>query len=135
MAELILTIQFLLANPLSGVNPDLQKYFDSFTAGTGVGFSDLPAGFADLESPMIGVCVMIGDHRWVYIDKSFWAQANEEERRAVVHHELGHCVLDLPHDEAKNDECPAGLMFPALVPQCLAKYPERYSPESLVEAK
>lgn len=132
MTEFLLTIQFILANPLSGVNSTLQPYFTAFAERAGTPEIRIPAGFADLDGVEIGVCIMIRDQRWIYIDKEFWESASPIQRQAIINHELGHCALGLDHDTAHEGGCPSSLMFPQLMPEsCLTKYPERYTPEAL----
>ena len=38
----------------------------------------------------------------VYIKSSTWAIMSQLDRRELVFHELGHCVLKLPHDDTKQ---------------------------------
>lgn len=136
MLELIVTLVFMAANPLSGVDQTLMPYFDSFASEIGAPAIEIPAGFANLEElepGVIGVCITIGEDKFMYFDQAFWDKANEDQRKALVNHELGHCALDLPHDNTQVDECPASLMYPSLTSNyCLTEYPERYSPTALV---
>jgi hypothetical protein len=52
--------------------------------------------------------------RRVLIAGDFWGNPDwsEPTRREAVYHELGHCLLRLPHDEGAR----AGLMAPELLP-------------------
>ena len=37
------------------------------------------------------------DNKSIYINREFWSTACDEQRRAIIFHELGHCVLGRYH--------------------------------------
>ncbi len=48
---------------------------------------------------------------------SFWDNASEEDRENVMFHELGHCILNLDHDEERirtinNESIAKSIMYP-----------------------
>lgn len=53
----------------------------------------------------------------VVLSRTFWATADEWERRTLVYHELGHCSLDLDH----TDEETLAIMNPYILPSYLAE--------------
>jgi hypothetical protein len=52
----------------------------------------------------------------VVLSRTFWATADEWERRTLVYHELGHCALDLDHTEEEA----LAIMNPYILPGYLA---------------
>lgn len=44
-----------------------------------------------------GVCYYRGSYRKIVIDAGFWFHGSEWDRTALMHHELGHCDLNLDH--------------------------------------
>lgn len=56
-------------------------------------------------SAMIGICHYDPNAPTrIIIDEAFWTRASSLRREMIVFHELGHCYLELEHqDEAHND--------------------------------
>jgi hypothetical protein len=52
----------------------------------------------------------------VYVSKAFWGDDywSEASHRAVVYHELGHCLLGLGHDRSEAGGKPRSLMYPEM---------------------
>ncbi len=52
----------------------------------------------------------------IYISQAFWADSfwSEASHRAVVFHELGHCLLGLGHDRSESGGKPRSLMYPSM---------------------
>ncbi|MEM6772307.1 MAG: hypothetical protein AAF597_17155 [Bacteroidota bacterium] len=50
----------------------------------------------------VGECSWTGQ-RQIRIDPDHWARADETERRRLMFHELGHCVLLRPHRSVQDD--------------------------------
>lgn len=61
--------------------------------------------------PVLGYC----DHRKraIFINERSWKKLNRIEKKLLIYHELGHCVLDRRHDESIfiNGE-PKSIMHP-----------------------
>ena len=87
-------------------------------------------GFADLDNMeikepgdkhAIGLCVPsflnpVRSRPAIYIDKDYWDNASEMARESTVFHELGHCVLNLEHNDQdvviKGEKLKKSLMAP-----------------------
>lgn len=67
----------------------------------------------------------------VVLSRTFWATADEWERRTLVYHELGHCSLDLDH----TDEETLAIMNPYILPGYLAKKHWPQLVQALMEKK
>lgn len=56
-----------------------------------------------LGSSVVGLCAYSSSHRTVTLDPDFFNTSNSQARNEVlVHHELGHCILDRRHRTAKG---------------------------------
>lgn len=42
----------------------------------------------------------IGEGRNISINKAYWSDASHTSRELLIFHELGHCVLNLEHDDS-----------------------------------
>jgi len=106
--------------PIKGVQDDAFKaYIEHFetmqnvsTEFTSVTFIDSIQDDPNSQYYTIGYCDP--NTNSVKILKSFWDTAPNSERRTVIMHELGHCVLNLDHDDQLNnrwsDGCPNSFM-------------------------
>jgi hypothetical protein len=52
------------------------------------------------QASWIGMCIDEGDVKRVVLHTSWYRSASERCKRALVFHELGHCVLNLEHRDA-----------------------------------
>lgn len=52
-----------------------------------------------------GVCQAIKEKRRIILNEKMWSKLDSFQRKALVFHELGHCLLDRDH---LNDELPRG---------------------------
>ena len=59
----------------------------------------------------LAVCVMTKP-REIQIRSKPWALMSNLQKKSLVYHEAGHCILDLPHDDRlMGDKCPYSLMY------------------------
>ena len=70
-------------------------------------------GATPLSSHNLGMCVPRSSltPAKIIIDEKQWNDLSEVDREILIAHEMGHCVLDLPHGE--------GIMQPSLFPSNL----------------
>jgi len=68
----------------------------------------------DLEDRgVVGLCTYIGDKVVILIRMADWESYDTLQRELLVFHEMGHCVLGLPHDNSTDDsEVPTDIMYP-----------------------
>jgi hypothetical protein len=60
------------------------------------------AWLVDMPDGYFGHCANYGKNNplnYIKINKKFWETASEVQRRILIFHELGHCVLDRRHDD------------------------------------
>lgn len=86
---------------IKGQEQALLPYILAFEVACGVSVR-VSVGFVPQELPVVGKCVewTINDvvvDRQVEIDGQWWKQASSSAREWLMFHELGHCVLHLPH--------------------------------------
>lgn len=63
---------------------------------------------------VMGVCVMKGSMRRIYIDKTIYAGLGDADREMLIIHEMGHCVLGYLHDASTDaDGMPLSIMYPS----------------------
>lgn len=82
------------------VNAILQPYFATFTARTGVSSNNITAGFIDSSPGLAGQCVISGSQKEIRIDSHIWSVVSETAKQQLIDHELGHCALNLAHNNA-----------------------------------
>jgi len=115
-----------------GVDSNLKPYYDDFLASAGLQSSRVRVGFRRLPKDnkwIIGECNYLTGN--VDIDPIFWHNSSEIERRGLVYHELGHCVLWKIHTKGVySDGCSKSLMSPSLPESfCLRRYWSQYKEE------
>lgn len=111
-------------------NKELQSFIKEFEDHTGKNVN-IVVGFGDnLKSPVIGACYykMPPVRNRVVINRSTWDRFTHLERKALVWHELMHCVCYSNHDSSEIQfGCPASLMHPMLAPHvCIQRYKREY---------
>ena len=104
------------------VDPAFQPYLDRYLVAKGSGLStDIPIGFADLSDhgSAVGVCTRWSNgFRQIEIDPDYWNSSwtSEQEKTALLFHELGHCDLNRGHETALLvTGWPVSLMCPYVV--------------------
>lgn len=96
------------------VDPKLQVYMDRFSQDIGVDVSYIDAKFGTLEGITVGVCKQGAFLSEITIDRGYWDFTTASDREELVMHELGHCALNLNHNEGRIPvtNCPISIMFP-----------------------
>lgn len=85
--------------------------------------SRMPIVFGPTEGNAIGYCIISGSSRIVIINRGYWNVASEIERELLIFHELGHCILNMEHDETvRPDGTPASIMYPSSTPDIIWSY-------------
>jgi len=69
---------------------------------------DLTISFRDLDTEERWAYCFNGNRHKIRIDESKWMRLNDQKKRWLIYHELGHCILDLPHRTLKS---PTGLCY------------------------
>ncbi len=90
-------------HPNPGTGPEFAVFVHQFEADYGISIGNFPIMFGDQSGNVIGVCQMWSDgYRQIQIDPGFWNNTNvsDARRKALIYHELGHCILNRGHDDA-----------------------------------
>lgn len=115
MNKAVLLISILLTScapvKFKGNEPgdDIRPYVESFVSAYGYPLPEILWVMAEVSG--YGLCTTNGSSRKITIDPDDWEGLCELQRKALVWHELGHCVLDRPHT---NDGDPPSYMNPSL---------------------
>lgn len=82
-----------------------------------IGFGEVPEGYA-------GQCIETKSQNFIVINKDIWEKAlNETRRKALIMHELGHCVYGLQHDaRVDNQGHMVSIMYPGSLSNQQAQY-------------
>lgn len=97
-----------VADRFPNVDKTLWEHFEAFeleAASRGVAIDlaseNISAHFRDIpEDNVAGQCSYSYNRpRQVTIDTPFWTRSGQLSREMIIFHELGHCVLNLDHDE------------------------------------
>lgn len=51
----------------------------------------------NLPGHILGQCITFDDANLIVVDKTFWATASDFNKRSLIFHELGHCLLGRGH--------------------------------------
>lgn len=95
---------------ITPTNSELKPYLDDFIAMAKINgydtsrfnYIELGMTFGSLEGTTIGLCRTNYSQGQVTIDKDFWNNSFEVDKRALVFHELGHCLLFKGHESEKT---------------------------------
>lgn len=102
------------------IDPDLLEYSARFEQEIGVSSSGISMVFEELSDGAVGLCTVSASGRKISIDPNFWRSIDEDVREELMYHELGHCAMDLEHDESlmAGSRCPQSVMYPYVLGRC-----------------
>lgn len=69
------------------------------------------------SSSTIGLCETSKTRRRLTVDPDFWRNATEERRELLMHHELGHCVLNRRH---RSGTLSSGILVSVMGPKIMS---------------
>lgn len=105
-----------------GIEPDLQPVYEQFLMeslnhGFYLNLIPISIQFQEIEDPATLAVCYIGYHTLIVDPKKYyaWGAAYPVYREYLLFHELGHCLLNLPHSDS-------GVMFYAIDGLQLQKY-------------
>lgn len=70
---------------------------------------------AQSSDGFIGYCNPKKNSWKITLGRGYWDSADDDQRRALVYHELGHCVLNRPDDNQLLPDRPKSIMYPEIV--------------------
>lgn len=98
---------------------ELVQYALEFERSMDIDSSYISLTFGDLVGHIMGLCTSWSNgKREITIDRGYWAEIDIEAREQVMYHELGHCAMNLNHDDAvlldtsTNHTIEASIMYP-----------------------
>lgn len=120
---------------ITETNPVFKPYIQEFNEYYGLP-TWVPVGFATLEEGIAGTCwtttvAGVVLNAYVEIDSEYWFTISELQKRHLIMHELGHCVLgrdDIPLNSV--EVCPSSFMTAQVMQDfCLEEYFDSYIKE------
>lgn len=105
---------FLVAcgNETYYIEPEILPYVQEFNQDSPIDASQIEIIFMELDHND-GLCYT--KNKRIYIDKRKWGMKNYVQKKVLIYHELGHCILNLEHNNMKNNFCPESIMHPYCV--------------------
>jgi hypothetical protein len=97
-----------IITPVVAIGEDFRFYYSEFMVlyNHYCSHRKLPSKikirYKRLPEGIIGLCTSSAISATISIDPEYWETANDEQRKQLMFHELGHCFLDLDHVEEKR---------------------------------
>lgn len=117
-------------------DPTFNEYIQEFEYHYGKSVANVPIAFAELDKKTAGVCFRMKlDQMVVYayikIDKSYWPKMSKLQKKNLIIHELGHCVLQRDHVKSNSVlVCPTSFMHDTVMyDYCLKEHYDEYIKE------
>ena len=114
-----------------GINDEFVPYITDFPSNMMIG---MPIVFDDEvekrsgKETTVGLCFSWTDGwREIGIDTDFWDDASYLRRKALLWHELGHCVLGLDHDDKLTAGMSNSLMSTSLMSNYMVRMTCKYN--------
>lgn len=83
-------------------NAEFLDYMLRFEQEVGADTSDISVAFANQKEGLLGTCYAWSDgRRNIEIDPKKWAALDTIGKEQLIYHELGHCALNLDHNNAQ----------------------------------
>jgi hypothetical protein len=107
-SSILLAFATYVYAPVVAVGEDFKFYYSQFMVlyNRHCSYRKLPnkivIKYKKLPSGIIGLCTSSAVSATISIDPEYWEMANENFKKQLMYHELGHCFLDLDHVEDKN---------------------------------
>lgn len=80
-------------------DPYFDKWVAEFEVDVGVSAYKIPIKFNVLQNNVIGKCVRSSEGNHIEIDRMYWNTNHKYARKALLYHEIGHCVLGRGHND------------------------------------
>lgn len=94
----------------------LEPYFKSFEQTYGIGTRSIATQFIKIEGA-VGQCHIWTDgSKRIDIDPTYWNSISSLGKENLIFHELGHCAMNLDHNENRieleDESIPESIMYP-----------------------
>lgn len=97
------------------VDATLASYVEAFESAWGHRIN-FPVRFATIDQQYAGWCIVYGGgDRVIEISNHWWQYMGDGGKEETVFHELGHCALNLDHNETLDAQNrPISIMYPVV---------------------
>lgn len=119
------------------IAPEFQSTVDEFNQVAAQhghnGVDNLIVEFGQTSNKNAGAtCYQDSGTPRVAVDEKTWNSASDKQRKEMMFHELGHCVLNRSHTEGRmaDDNCKTSIMSASPVGEwCMNKHADEYMTE------
>lgn len=120
-------------NQRTYINPDLKPYYKAFIRDYKLKSSKIDIDFGFLPQDVAGNCRVSfrGKEfkRKITVDKAHWLSYNSYQKKWLMYHELGHCLLFRGHESdflENHPECPKSIMLSYVDARCFKRFHKFY---------
>jgi hypothetical protein len=110
--SILLSLVYLYGCSGVPADKDLKSLLKSFEKDTNTSTKGVSIYFKELDGKVAGRCFPF--IKIIQLNTAYYKQLDLASRKALVYHELGHCVCNLGHVE-EDDSCGSSLMVPTMV--------------------
>ena len=146
-----------------GVDPQLKPMVDEYlllTSRNNIVFNNqVTIGLKDIDDDAVGICNYGKKWREIDVDRTFWKNASDLSKKAMLFHELTHCYCGREHDFGEDkeyksvedlrkenkkgldhegggffpDNCPTSIMYPMVTYDTCMRYHGEYYMKEMLE--
>lgn len=102
LASLIICVLTSCGGDKTIIDPEFKVFVSDFEQKIGVKVQNIIIKFSPTKYPIIGMCITGGETNEIHIDPQNWMGINKDGQELILYHELGHCILGLPHDDRRS---------------------------------
>lgn len=99
----LLSLLLFLTIPIKKIDNEFLPYYNSFFKSVNKNCKKISPPnqlimiFKNLSNEEVGLCYLFSHKKQIYIDRFFWENSNDNEKKQLIYHELTHCILNIHH--------------------------------------
>lgn len=122
---IIISMAYLYGCSGTPATKEIKPYVKQFEKEIGVKVGDVSIYFTKLKEPAVGRC--FPGVKIVQLDLEYYKTLSKIEKKALVFHELGHCVCHIYQHVEHKSFCGNSLMVPSMLSKwCYDKFWKEY---------
>ena len=122
---IIISVTYLYGCSGTPATTEIDPYVKQFETEVGVKVENVNIYFTKLKKPAVGRCFPCV--KIIQIDLEHYKNSSRIEQKALVFHELGHCVCNIFKHAKEGSFCGRSLMIPAMMSKwCYDKFWDVY---------
>jgi hypothetical protein len=107
------TMVYLLSCSGTPANKENEPFVKEFEKDVGVDVENVLIYFTSLKKPTVGRCFPV--LKVIQLDLKYYNNLSTIEKKALVYHELGHCVRNIFVHAKEGTFCGDSIMVPAMM--------------------